>query len=1307
EETTRLSRSWPIAMIFLAGVLLASCLFVNVKAEPPVQADEGKRLAANEPVALSVEDLKRLWENLAGDDVANAWRAVRKMATGGDRAVEFLKTHLELPKASPGHIGQLIANLDSKKYAVREKATKQLALLGPLAEPALRKALAAKPSPEAQARIKALLKMSSGTFISRAVLRVVRAISVLEQIDTPTARKFLRELKASEIVPHVRYYQVKGHTLLAGFVSDKVRCILGEPVFVTFFVRNLSDKPYVFFVGGASRGSVRDNNFRITAVDGAGKPVKDPHSYRHFGGRGGDVKLKPSQVHTDRLYLGHWCAFDRPGEYKVTCKRILNKHRTNQATVAIEANFTLKVLPANTKQMREVIAELGRKLRRGDKQNLYEATLALAAIHNEQVVPHLAASLKRTGWRHKGVAVQALSRFSTDSAAEALCVALKDPDHHLGAAAGKALKQMNKTDFAVDRLLVEFKKGTGADRAAIARALGWTRARRTTKTLVAALADKDAAVRAAAAEAIGALGDWGQIKTLKACLKDKDMGLRVAAVKGLRALEQPIQVEWLTSVIRSAANLNDQSFHEAIRLIRMYGKDRAAPALVSCLKFEDPSPRNSYNMFLILAIEHSPGGPKYYYKYHSNPDANVNLQHLEENRQILVALKAWLTEQKKARTPELSAKVKQALAEAMRIRIKHHNTGLAMWQQLSGLVKPGWTVQQMKMILISPGGGGMMHSKGRVTVSYGVQRGAFMVIAKGKYVVGASYEKRDGDDKIVLTATPTVKEIRPNTRPVTKPSGGREAKAPRDAAKLLKAFSSAKYAWMQAGPAQELIKLGDKSVIPAMLKMLKSENRSRRCNAGWVLAGLGDERGLAAVISELKDTSKRPTKRIRSDGKPDVAGQIRQDRYYAAHVLGKIGDRRAVPDLIDTLKDESIAYQAAIILRNLGDPRALPALKEALKHGNADLRAFAAEAIRRIEKARKPPPATKPAKESAQALKERIAKLITQLASKNYKDREKAQQSLVRIGIPAIPALQAATADKEPERANRAKLALKEIEKRAKAMRMQFLAKAANLLTEAVGGKGRMKWRVSKRERALGLGPELYTVFSSWHGNAVPYFVLPFKLNDHGREKLKVFRKHCNFALMILGSNDQCTVLAGPSYEPDVSAAIIQVLGLTESKEGKAERLMSARSYWLDFRLAVARPSGRKGQVPQPLTNGPTIPQIEDYKKLFAAKGPNGGRHRGDPFLWFGHTKFCEFSPLLVTTTDQQGVRYLLLSDKPEHVMLSCSAYPRPWYLKKVYATKDARGRPAVGLEFDETASKRLSKLTSANIGRPLAVLFH
>jgi HEAT repeat protein len=79
-------------------------------------------------------------------------------------------------------------------------------------------------------------------------------------------------------------------------------------------------------------------------------------------------------------------------------------------------------------------------------------------------------------------------------------------------------------------------------------------------------------------------------------------------------------------------------------------------------------------------------------------------------------------------------------------------------------------------------------------------------------------------------------------------------------ATLLREFKTADFSWRQAEVGEKLVALNDASIAPAMLELLSSENRAERCNAGRVLAGLGDDRGLYAVIEELNDKKPRPNR---------------------------------------------------------------------------------------------------------------------------------------------------------------------------------------------------------------------------------------------------------------------------------------------------------------------------------------------------------------------------------------------------------------------------------------------------------------
>lgn len=144
-----------------------------------------------QPRHLSAEELNRCWNDLADADAARAYRSVRALQGSPGEAVPFLKNHLlPVTVADPKRVAALLAALDSDQFAERDKAKTELEKLGLGVEPALRKALNAKPSLEMRRRIEAILeKLTGGPY-----LRVLRALEILENIATPEARQILEAI---------------------------------------------------------------------------------------------------------------------------------------------------------------------------------------------------------------------------------------------------------------------------------------------------------------------------------------------------------------------------------------------------------------------------------------------------------------------------------------------------------------------------------------------------------------------------------------------------------------------------------------------------------------------------------------------------------------------------------------------------------------------------------------------------------------------------------------------------------------------------------------------------------------------------------------------------------------------------------------------------------------------------------------------------------------------------------------------------------------------------------------------------------
>jgi hypothetical protein len=146
---------------------------------------------------LSSGDLERLWSELGTDDPVKAHTAITAFVSNAEQAVPFLQKRLwPFPRPEPSRLARLIADLDSKEFKVRESGTQELERLGAPAEAALRRALAARPSPEALRRIEHILETHKRERLHPPPQqqRLARGVEVLEQIGNLPARRLLEIL---------------------------------------------------------------------------------------------------------------------------------------------------------------------------------------------------------------------------------------------------------------------------------------------------------------------------------------------------------------------------------------------------------------------------------------------------------------------------------------------------------------------------------------------------------------------------------------------------------------------------------------------------------------------------------------------------------------------------------------------------------------------------------------------------------------------------------------------------------------------------------------------------------------------------------------------------------------------------------------------------------------------------------------------------------------------------------------------------------------------------------------------------------
>lgn len=158
---------------------------------------------------------------------------------------------------------------------------------------------------------------------------------------------------------------------------------------------------------------------------------------------------------------------------------------------------------------------------------------------------------------------------------------------------------------------------------------------------------------------------------------------------------------------------------------------------------------------------------------------------------------------------------------------------------------------------------------------------------------------------------------------------------------------------VKSAAAEALGRIGDPKAVPTLIKLFKDNSKIVRETAGTALVQIGDE-SIPALLETLND----PHFVIRCHGIRALGGMTtdyqigrawtkdprvvdalikalkdedRAVREDATMALGIIGDTKAVPGLMEAMKDGIVKRHAIASLGMIGDARALPAVLDALK----------------------------------------------------------------------------------------------------------------------------------------------------------------------------------------------------------------------------------------------------------------------------------------------------------------------------------------------------------------------------------------
>lgn len=145
-----------------------------------------------ESKVLTRKDLDALWSELGDADAAKAFRAIAVLARSPQQALSLVKDRAKHTDGAAA-IVRLVADLGDARFAVREKASRDLERYGELAEPALERLLTKKTDLETQRRAERILDRvrAKGPPTQEDWLRAHRVAELLWRVQTPAARQLL------------------------------------------------------------------------------------------------------------------------------------------------------------------------------------------------------------------------------------------------------------------------------------------------------------------------------------------------------------------------------------------------------------------------------------------------------------------------------------------------------------------------------------------------------------------------------------------------------------------------------------------------------------------------------------------------------------------------------------------------------------------------------------------------------------------------------------------------------------------------------------------------------------------------------------------------------------------------------------------------------------------------------------------------------------------------------------------------------------------------------------------------------------
>lgn len=439
-------------------------------------------------------------------------------------------------------------------------------------------------------------------------------------------------------VAYLKECEIQQTKIRTGFVTNKSEVIFEEPLQASFLVENIGTTNFEFWFGGDYRGTGRHDRFKIAVTNELGDLLPDPIAHpMDFGGMMQHVKLAPGQRFTNVVRITDFRVIDKPGTYTVSCSFSFDEQwRQNRTNCAVNTTYTLKTLERTPGVVAKVLDDLVARAKVQQGEQLRDTLALIARFGKDAAVSRLQQLITNGPIELRVAAIGVLPQIPADDTLEIALTNLHDADQKIRSAAAGALGAMQKP-AGVQALLGALPNSTLPASGDILRALGTSKSELAFPVISQSLDAGGLEIQRAAIDALVNFGGSNAAAVLQQHINTNFLSIRYELVLALaEELRQPMQAEWLLPVL--AGREQDHEWLDSLRLLRMYGGDKAIPTMLSCLDFDAAwSGRNRW--ILETGVKPCSHAPPCDYQY--DPNSSGTPEQREKNLRILQSLKPF------------------------------------------------------------------------------------------------------------------------------------------------------------------------------------------------------------------------------------------------------------------------------------------------------------------------------------------------------------------------------------------------------------------------------------------------------------------------------------------------------------------------------------------------------------------------------------------------------------------------------------------------------------------------------------------